>query len=62
METNKKPEQYKVEIIGSVKRGRGRLIIQSRPSPPVPYIIGEQEIGSYERRVFAYNGIYNNQI
>ncbi|MDD3059153.1 MAG: hypothetical protein PHO72_12605, partial [Sphaerochaeta sp.] len=30
------------------------MIIQSAPSPPVPSIIGEQEIGSYERRVDAY--------
>ena len=33
METNKKPEQYKVEIIGSVKRGRGRPRMRFDPIP-----------------------------
>ena len=33
METNKKPEQYKAEIIGSVKRGRGRPRKRFDPIP-----------------------------
>jgi hypothetical protein len=33
METNKNTEQYKVEIISSVKRGRGRPRIRFDPVP-----------------------------
>ncbi len=39
MEINKKPEQYKVEIIGSVKRGRGR---PRKRFDPVPWNRSDQ--------------------